>query len=41
MTELDVKIVLDAFHSELLAIDQFECIIGDCRGLVINNYLFI
>ena len=29
--ELDVKIVVDAFHSEPLAIDEFECIIGDCR----------
>ena len=28
--ELDVKIMVDAFHLEPLAIDEFECIIGDC-----------
>ena len=28
--ELDAKIVVDAFHSEPLAIDEFGCIIGDC-----------
>ena len=39
--ELDAKIVVDAFHSEPLAIDEFECIIGDCRGLVANSYFSI
>ena len=28
--ELDVNIVVDAFHSEPLAIDEFGCIIGNC-----------
>ena len=28
--ELDAKIVVDAFHLEPLAIDEFGCIIGDC-----------
>ena len=39
--ELDAKIVVDAFHSEPLAIDEFGCIIGDCRGLVANSYFSI
>ena len=39
--ELDAKIVVDAFHSKPLAIDDFGCIIGDCRGLVANNYFYI
>ena len=39
--ELDAKIVVDAFHSEPLAIDEFGCIIGDCRGLVVNSYFSI
>ena len=39
--ELDAKIVVDAFHSEPLAIDKFGCIIGDCRGLVANSYFSI
>ena len=39
--ELDAKIVVDAFHSEPLAIDEFGCIIGDCRGLVTNSYFSI
>ena len=29
--ELDVKIVVDAFYLKPLAIDEFGCIIGDCR----------
>ena len=28
--ELDAKIVVDVFHSEPLAIDEFGSIIGDC-----------
>ena len=28
--ESDAKIMVDAFHSEPLAIDEFGCIIGDC-----------
>ena len=32
--ELDAKIVVDAFHSEPLPIDEF----GDCQGLVTNSY---
>ena len=28
--ELDAKIVVDAFHSEPLTIDEFGWIIGDC-----------
>ena len=39
--ELDAKIVVDAFHSKPLAIDEFGCIIGDCRGLVANSYFSI
>ena len=39
--ELDAKIMVDAFHLEPLAIDEFGCIIGDCRGLVANSYFFI
>ena len=39
--ELDAKIVVDAFQSEPLAIDEFGCIIGDCRGLVANGYFSI
>ena len=39
--ELDAKIVVDAFHLEPLAIDEFGCIIGDCRGLVANSYFSI
>ena len=39
--ELDAKIMVDAFHSEPLAIDEFGCIIGDCRGLVANSYFSI
>ena len=39
--ELDAKIVVDAFHSEPLAIDEFGCIIGDCRGLVAHSYFLI
>ena len=39
--ELDVKIMMDAFHSKPLAIDEFGCIIGDCQGLVANSYFFI
>ena len=39
--ELDAKIVVDAFLSEPLAIDKFGCIIGDCRGLVVNSYFSI
>ena len=39
--ELDAKIVVDAFHSEPLAIDEFGCIIGDCRDLVANSYFSI
>ena len=27
--KLDAKIVVDAFHSKPLAIDEFGCIIGD------------
>ena len=32
---------LDVFHSEPFAIDEFGCIIGDCRGLVANSYFSI
>ena len=39
--ELDVKIVVDAFHLNLLSIDEFGCIIGDCRGFVANSYFSI
>ena len=39
--ELDAKIMVDAFHLEPLAIDEFGCIIGDCRGLVANSYFSI
>ena len=39
--ELNAKIVVDAFHSEPLAIDEFGCIIGDYRGLVANSYFSI
>ena len=39
--ELDAKIVVDAFHSEPLPVDEFGCIIGDCRGLVANSYFSI
>ena len=39
--ELDVKIAVDAFHSEPFAIDEFGCIISDCRGLVANSYFSI
>ena len=39
--ELDAKIMVDAFHSEPLAIDEFGYIIGDCRGLVANCYFSI
>ena len=39
--ELDAKIMVDAFHSEPLPIDEFGCIIGDCRGLVTNSYFSI
>ena len=39
--ELDAKIVVDAFHSEPLAIDEFGSIIGDCRGFVANINLSI
>ena len=39
--ELDVNIVVDAFHSEPLTIDGFGCIISDCRGLVANSYFSI
>ena len=39
--ELDANIVVDAFHSEPLVIDEFGCIIGDCRGLVANSYFSI
>ena len=39
--ELDAKIVVDAFHLELIAIDEFGCIISDCQGLVANSYLSI
>ena len=39
--ELDAKIVVDVFHSELLAIHEFGCIIGDYRGLVANSYFSI
>ena len=39
--ELDAKIVVDAFHSKPLAIHEFGCIVGDCRGLVVNNYFSI
>ena len=41
MDLLDTKIVVDVFHLEPLAIDEFECIIGDCRGLVANSYFSI
>ena len=41
IVELDAKIVVDAFHSEPLAIDEFGCIIGDCQGLVVNSYFSI
>ena len=39
--ELDAKIVVDAFHSKPLAIDEFGCIIGDYRDLVANSYFSI
>ena len=39
--ELDAKIVVDAFHLEPLAIDEFGCIIDDCRGLVATSYFSI
>ena len=39
--ELDAKIMVDAFHSEPLAIDEFGCVIGDCQGLVANCYFSI
>ena len=39
--ELDAKIVVDACHSEPLAIDEFGCIIDGCRGLVANSYFSI
>ena len=39
--ELDAKIVVDAFHLEPFAIDEFGSIIGDCRGLVANRNLSI
>ena len=39
--ELDAKIVVDAFHLKPLAIDEFGCIIGDCRGSVANSYFSI
>ena len=39
--ELVAKIMVDAFHSQPLAIDEFECIIGDCRSLVANSYFSI
>ena len=39
--ELDAKIMVNAFHSEPLAIDEFGCIISDCRGLVANSYFSI
>ena len=39
--ELDAKIVVDAFHSEPLAIDEFGSIISDCRGFVANINLSI
>ena len=39
--ELDAKIMVDAFHSEPLAIDKFECIIDDYRSLVANSYFSI
>ena len=39
--ELDAKIMVDAFHSEPLAIDKFECIIDDYRSLVVNSYFSI
>ena len=39
--ELDAKIVVDAFHSEPLANDEFGCIIDDYRGLVANSYFSI
>ena len=39
--ELDARIVVDALHSEPLAIDEFGCIIGDRRSLVANSYFSI
>ena len=39
--ELDVKIMVDAFHSEPFASDEFGCIIDDCRGLIANSYFSI
>ena len=39
--ELDAKIMVDAFHSKPLTIDEFGCIINDYRGLVANSYFSI
>ena len=39
--ELDAKIVVDAFHLKPFAIDEFGCIISDCRGFVANSYFSI
>ena len=35
--KLDAKIVVYAFHSKPLAIEEFGCIIDDCQGLVANS----
>ena len=39
--ELDAKITVDAFHSEPFVIDEFGCIIDDCRDFVTNSYFYI
>ena len=39
--ELDAMIMVDAFYLEPLVIDEFGCIINDCRGLVANSYFSI